>query len=338
MRTSCIAGAVLAAVLLVGADRLAWGAAPPAPVPPAPTTFWNFLGIPQGFQKVRDATTNPLGNHPKWERKPALKRIADPANLASDNPAIQAAAKIKADADLAPQKIKAIKYLATVCCGCAKNKEEVRDALLAALDDCTEDVRYEAAVAMCQCAGNVCTTCNRGSCCDAKIMNKLTKMAEGKDAQECYLEPSARVRAAAAYALNACQQVHRPTAAPPPPPEGVESPRIAPPKVPGVEQPSVSPSPSDEPPKKAPAVPEKLKDVPVPPKTSAELEESASTMKIRIIAPAAYDEPSKALTTKAEGPRPEARKAAAQPAVAWPAAAALLDARWQRPIIAGPRY
>lgn len=328
---------------------MARGAAPPAPVPAAPTTLWNFLGIPQGFQKVRDATTNPLGNHPKWERKPALKRIADPANLASDNPAIQAAAKIKADADLAPQKIKAIKYLATLCCGCAKNKEEVRDALLAALDDCTEDVRYEAAVALCQCAGNVCTVCNRGSCCDAKIMNKLTKMAEGKDAQECYLEPSARVRAAAAYALGACQQVHRPTAVAPPPPEGVESPRIAPPKEPGAEQPSVSPSPSDEPPKKAPAVPEpkkapavpeKLKDVPAPPKTSAELEESASTMKIRIIATAAYDEPAKAQTAKAEGPRPEARKAAAaaQPAVAWPAAAALLDARWQRPIVAGPRY
>jgi hypothetical protein len=317
---------------------LASAAAPPTPTPPPPTTLWSFLGIPQGFQKIRDATTNTLGNHPKWERKPALKRIADPANLASDNPAIQAAAKIKADTDLAPQKIKAIKYLATVCCNCAKNKEEVRDALLAALDDCTEEVRYEAAVALCKCAGDVCTICNRGSCCDAKIMNKLTKMAEGKDAQDCWLEPSARVRAAAAYALSACQQVHRPTAAPPPP-EGVESPRIAPPKEPGAEQPSVSPSPSDEPPKKAPAVPEKLTALPAEPKTSADLDdESASTMRIRIIAPAAYDEPAKAPTTKVEVLRPEARKAAARPATAWPVAAAVLDPRWQRPIIAGPRY
>ena len=44
------------------------------------------------------------------------RRIADPANLQSDNPAIKAAAKAKAEQDLAPQKIKAIKYLATVGC------------------------------------------------------------------------------------------------------------------------------------------------------------------------------------------------------------------------------
>jgi hypothetical protein len=180
--------------------------------PKAPPTLWSFLGIPQACHKIEDALINPLGKHPKLERKPALKRIADPANLDSPNPAIKAAAKIKADADLAPQKIKAIRYLATVCCGCAKNKDEVKEALLAALDDCTETVRYEAALALCGCAGNVCVTCNSGSCCDAKIMNKLQQVSEGQDAQGCWLETSARVRAAAANALAACQQVRRPTA------------------------------------------------------------------------------------------------------------------------------
>ena len=202
----------------------------------APTTLWNFLGIPQGCHKIEDAIINPRGNHPKLERKPALKRIADPANLESPNPAIKAAAKIKADADLAPQKIKAIKYLATVCCGCAKNKDDVKEALLAALDDCTEEVRYEAAIALCQCAGNPCTNCNRAGCCDAKIMNKLVKISEGKDEQGCWLEPSARVRAAAANALGACQRVHRPTAAGEGPKTGEAPPKPEPAPVPGGEK------------------------------------------------------------------------------------------------------
>jgi hypothetical protein len=74
-----------------------------------------------------------------------------PANLESQNPALKAAAKVKSEEDLAPQKIKAIKYLATIGCGCYPG---VREALLAALDDCTESVRYEAAIAFCQAAGN----------------------------------------------------------------------------------------------------------------------------------------------------------------------------------------
>ncbi len=78
MKTAYVLGTVMTLAVLVGAEGLGWGAAPPVPaVPAAPTTLWNFLGFPQGFQKIRDATTNPLGKHPQWERKPALKRIAD---------------------------------------------------------------------------------------------------------------------------------------------------------------------------------------------------------------------------------------------------------------------
>jgi len=199
-------------------------------------TIWNSLGIPQGIHKIQDALINPRGNHPKWERKPALKQIADPANQESPNPVIKAAAKAKADADLAPQKIKAIKYLATLCCGCAKNKAEIKAALMAALDDCTEEVRYQAALALCQCAGDPCTTCNGGSCCDANIMNKLLKVSEGKDAQGCWEEPSARVRAVAANALSACQQVHRPTAAKGEVPRKGEVPPFEPEAAPGGEK------------------------------------------------------------------------------------------------------
>ncbi|MGQ9573924.1 MAG: SPOR domain-containing protein [Thermoguttaceae bacterium] len=231
--TPCMRIATLMGSLVVLAGLGGYGLAQ-APGPTAgpasqPVTLWSWLGIPQGIDKVRDALTNPLGNHPKLERKPPLKRIADPENLKSDNPAIQAAAKAKADADLAAQKIKAIKYLATVGCGCPKYNDQIKEALLAALDDCTEQVRYEAAMALCQTAGNVCAACNPGSCCDAKVMNKLLKVSEGKDEQGCWLESSARVRAAAAAALEACRQVRGPTA-PVEQPKPGEAPREAPEK------------------------------------------------------------------------------------------------------------
>jgi len=58
----------------------------------------------------------------------------------------KAAAEIKAEEDAAPQKIKALRYLATIgCAGCYPGVEE---GLLAALDDCTESVRYEAVKAL----------------------------------------------------------------------------------------------------------------------------------------------------------------------------------------------
>ena len=166
-------------------------------------TLWHWLGVPQGYNKVKDARINKSGNHPAKERKPPLKRIADPENFESPNPAIKAAAKIKAEEDLAPQKIKAIKYLATVGCGCYTG---VRDALLAALEDCTEEVRYQAAIALCQAAGNPCKNCDKTGCCNAEVMNKLNEMAHGQDAKGCFVESSARVRAAATNALNACKR------------------------------------------------------------------------------------------------------------------------------------
>jgi hypothetical protein len=179
----------------------------PAPAAAAPAvsgnTLWHWLGIPQGYNKVRDARVNRSGDNPDRERLPPLKRIADPANLYSQNPAIAAAAKIKSEEDLAPQKIKAIKYLGTVGCGCY---EGVREALLAALGDCTEEVRYEAAIALCQVAGNPCKHCDGTGCCNAAVMNKLNDMAYGQDAKGCCKEPSERVRQAAANALNACRR------------------------------------------------------------------------------------------------------------------------------------
>jgi hypothetical protein len=82
----------------------------------------------------------------------------------------------------------------------------VREALLAALDDCTEEVRYEAAIAFCEAAGNPCSHCDRSGCCNAAVMTKLEEMAHGQDEKGCFKESSARVRAAAENALNACRE------------------------------------------------------------------------------------------------------------------------------------
>ncbi len=172
-------------------------------VPAAPTTFWNFLGIPQGWNKVSGALINRNGNHPGCEKPPALKSLADPANLESPNPAIKKAAEIKQQEDLKKQKIKAIKYLSKISCGCYPN---VKNALMAALDDCTEEVRYEAAVAFCKASGNPCSSCNGDGCCGADVMTKLHDIANGRTAEGCWIEPSARVRQAAANALNACRR------------------------------------------------------------------------------------------------------------------------------------
>lgn len=147
------------------------GGSTPAQTPaPAPQTFWNWMGIPsQPLAGIR----NRGGNFPEFERKPALKKIADPANLASDNAAIKKAAEIKAQEDMAAQKIKAIKYLAEI--GCGGCYEGVDKALAEALDDCTEAVRYEAVqavIAASACGENHCVkkcvrqtkTCKEAAC------------------------------------------------------------------------------------------------------------------------------------------------------------------------------
>ncbi len=169
-----------------------------------PTSLWQFMGIPQAVQKISDATFNRRGNHPRLERKEPLKKIADPANLESPNPAIKEAAQVKVQEDLKKQKIKAIKYLADVGCGCYPG---VNEALLAALDDCTEDVRSEAAQAFRHAAGNPCSQCNNSGCCSAAVMTKLHEVAYGRDARGCWKENSSKVRQAAAGALGACRRV-----------------------------------------------------------------------------------------------------------------------------------
>lgn len=173
--------------------------------PGPPTTIWNFMGIPQGVQKVKGAVFNRRGNHPFMEPKPPLKALADPANLESPDAAIKKAAEIKMAEDLKKQKIKAIKYLASIGCGCYDADGGVTDALAASMTDCTEDVRYEAVSAIADAAqGGCCSKCGSTCCCNKKILMQLASTAYDRDDHGCYLEPSERVRQAAAEALRIC--------------------------------------------------------------------------------------------------------------------------------------
>jgi len=182
-----------------------------AQAPASPPTLWQFLGIPQGINKIRDATVNRRGNLPRLERKPPLKGIADPENLQSTDPAIKAAAEAKRDEDLAKQKIKAIKYLAKLGCGCYDKRYKVgpKKALMAATDDCTEQVRYEAVKAIRNAAENKCELCGGTCCCDEEMVDKLFDIAYGRSEDGCcWKEPSQRVREMAKEALMACCAAH----------------------------------------------------------------------------------------------------------------------------------
>jgi hypothetical protein len=219
--------AVVGIALLIAAQRA--GALPPPPS--APLTLWNFLGIPQGLHKIRDATFNKKGNFPGAERLPPMKAIADPENLKSDNPAIKAAAAIKTEEDLAPQKIKALKYLSTIGCdsGCYP---EVKEALMAALEDCTEEVRYQAVLAIQDAITQHCVMCDKACCCSEDMTLKLSQRAYERDDHGCFIEPSERVREAAKIVMCTCCPGRGPTSETPtePLPEGAPTPM--PPTVP----------------------------------------------------------------------------------------------------------
>ena len=196
--------------------------------------FLGLTGLFHGIGGLLDRLRNRLGGiFPGLEAKPEILALADPANLESANPAVAAAAGVKAEEDAAAQKAKAIAYLASVgCAGCYPGIEE---ALLAALDDCTELVRFETAKALRSTAAMPCKNCCKSACCGPKIREKLEKLAYDLDDQGCYVESSDRVRRMSRLALANCtcvplkpgQQPRLPTegpgaedvppAAPPPP-------------------------------------------------------------------------------------------------------------------------
>lgn len=186
-------------------------------------TIWHRLGIPQAYTGIRDGLVNRRGNFPGLERKPPVLKIADPKNLDPSKPEmIQTAAKIKQDQDLKKQKIKALKFLADVNCGCYNKDSKVEAAFLEALDDCDPDVKKQAIESLSEAAGK-CTKCRTGceiTCCTEKILKKLDDIANGME-DGCYKEPDKEIRKAAQALYCKCPQ---PKPKPLPPPEELIAP------------------------------------------------------------------------------------------------------------------
>jgi hypothetical protein len=184
--------------------------------PSGPTaSLCSFLGLDKMgaglgglFQRAFSRLKNALGltgKFPGLQAMPPVLPITDPANLGPDAPpAVQAAAKAKMDEDQAGQKIQALRYLATL--GCGGCYPDVESAMLTALDDCTESVRYEAALALKGKDGQqrCCSYCKCNDCCSDAVRKKLDEIANKMDDKGCYREPSERVRRVAREALAKC--------------------------------------------------------------------------------------------------------------------------------------
>jgi len=181
--------------------------AAPAPPPVPPPSIFDFLGVPQIVQ-----TLGALGDHlcakigmvfPSAEPGPPILPLTAPGNFdPAGPPAVKVGAEIKAEQDLAAQKIKGLRYLATI--GCGGCYPDVEHAILASLDDCTEAVRYEAVLALRNSTGNFCKLCNNKRCCSPAVRKRLQEIAFKMKERNCFCEPSDRVRLEARLALKAC--------------------------------------------------------------------------------------------------------------------------------------
>jgi hypothetical protein len=83
----------------------------------------------------------------------------------------------------------------------------VTQALVAAMDDCTESVRLATIKAISEVACDekcACDKCGQKSCCSEPILMQLAKLAYERDETGCYVEPSEDVRNAAIAALQCC--------------------------------------------------------------------------------------------------------------------------------------
>lgn len=233
--------------------------APPAEACCPHQTAPEFLGITQCVTATQIRCARGLaclgflfpGLGSALEPTPPLLPITDPANLNSPDPAIKAAAEIKSEEDSAPQKIAALRYLATI--GCAGCYEGVEEAFIKSMEDCTEEVRYEAVLAVraTACSCDHCDKCSGGgcrygSCCSAKIQKKLQDLAYGTDDDGCPKESSERVRRQARLALEQCGPALAEPEAPKPEPGPKEVPKETP-QEPPKEAPPADAKPAEEP-------------------------------------------------------------------------------------------
>jgi len=220
-------------------------------------SLWTTLGVPQVWNAAGGHMINRRGGRPERELKPPVKRIADPANLESEVPAIKKAAEIKKAEDAKAQKIKAVRYLAeSAGCGCYDEEGEVTEALVAALEDCTEEVRFATVKALLaraesQKKNGPCSRCS-GGCCNQKLIDKLSSLVYDLDDKGCRVEPSERVRTTAKAVLQICcpaqcqnyyPQQAQPTPEPVAPPEPQNKKNLEGPDEPMETEPEAVPNP-----------------------------------------------------------------------------------------------
>jgi len=175
--------------------------APPAPEPYSGPTCAKLLGVPDCIAAGQKCAELLCKCIQRQFPGPGTPPILGEVTLES-SPAVKCAAEILAEEAKAPQKIDAIRYLGRM--GCTKCYPCVEEGLLAALDDCTEEVRFEAAKALRRTATENCRCCRYTSCCSQKVFDKLNKVAFDARDDGCPVEPSARVRRMARQALEMC--------------------------------------------------------------------------------------------------------------------------------------
>jgi len=194
------------ATAAVGGAQIVAIAAPAPPAAPPPSIF-DFLGVPQTAKTLGalgDCLCAKVGMvFPAAEPGPPILPLTAAQNFdPAGPPAVKVGAEIKAEQDLAAQKIKGLRYLATI--GCGGCYPDVENAILASLDDCTEAVRYEAVMALRKSTGNFCKLCNNKRCCSPAVRKRLQVIAYKMKERNCFVEPSDRVRLEARLALKAC--------------------------------------------------------------------------------------------------------------------------------------
>lgn len=171
--------------------------------PPGPVTVWQRLGLGKQQREfcLRALCDSPAGALMSRAISPMsrlsgglIPPLCSPIPTAGDllDPgAIGANSKAKMDKANAEKRKKAVEELGMLDC---HYWPEAEDALIGALRaDRNECVRHTAALAL-----------NRGCCCTKKTIEALTICVTGSEADGHPCEKSARVRAAAAVALEAC--------------------------------------------------------------------------------------------------------------------------------------
>lgn len=253
-----------AANLVPGAGRAAAGA-DAAAVPPGGTavtvtnkccSIFDFLGVGQVGRFVdQNVLKTRLGQAVIRTTSPVGRAVGLGPSLVSDKfakepGALGLAAKLKMEEKKIPLKLQAIKYLATQDCLC---NPEVVEALLQTLDDCAEQVRWEALKALhkkCNDCGGGSEGCADGKCnllhghkhkkdqtaagcqCQRKVVQRLNALLLARDETGCLKEKSERIRALAQQMIEECLSCLQP------PPVEEEVP------APDVKKPSALPDPT----------------------------------------------------------------------------------------------